>query len=166
MYGFTKSDMSRGIEAVGAIPSDVAKSILDIWESDFDGFRFHPEVLPGLFNPNQAMYNFQQLRESAQKKRALAGLSAEQQARKLLQFLPDVNTFPAESTLRVIAKHPLGASTIRKALTSNSLTMTSPVMTRFRLSAVNELATDADALLSFMFYTGIFHLLLGLLSSF
>lgn len=145
--------MRRGIDAVGTIPAKVKDAILKIWEADFDGYRFHPEILPGIFNPTQAMYNFEQLRDSIAKGE-ITGLTADDHARELLQFKPDRNTLPAESTLRVISSHPLGRATIRKVLTSSTLKLSSPLMSRFRLSAINELSTNSDALLSFMFYTG------------
>src|SRR5690349_17412829 len=94
------------------------------------------------------MYNFQQLRRSINKG-SIVGLSPKDHARELLQFRPDRNTLP----LRVISQHPLGRATIRKALCS-TLKLSSPVMSRFRLSTINELWTNQDALLSFMFYTG------------
>lgn len=159
MYGFTKEDMSRGIDAAGVIPTEVKTSIL---EADFDGYRFHPEALPGIFNPSQAMYSFQQLRENIEKGN-ITGLSPNDHARALLQFRPYCNTLPAESTLRVISQHPLGRATIRKALTSSTLKLSSPVMNRLCLSTINEkLSTNADALLTFLFYTGTHFLILFL----
>ena len=163
MYGFGKDDIERGIDAVGEIPPKVKESILENWERNFDGYRFHPSSKAGLFNPTQAMYNFQMLRNNLQRYGINEHIGAGKSAQRLLTFLPDPNTMPAESTLRIIAQHPLGRATIRNALRLPSLLLSSSVLSRFRLSSINELSTNTDALLSFMFYTGASYILILML---
>jgi len=153
MYGFSKDDLMRGINSIGGIPDKAKAEILNTWERDFGGFRFHPRASSGLFDPNQAMYSLQQVRKRIEEGNIYA-TTPEELVRQLLDFNPDPNTFPAESTLRIVSQHPLGRTTVRKAQREPVLALSSPVLSRFRLSAMNELSTSTDALLSFMFYMG------------
>ena len=71
----------------------------------------------------------------------------------LLNFPPDPQTLPSQTTLDLIVNNSLGKSILTEALNRCSLS-TNGIEQRFRLTNMRELATDRTPLLSFMFYTG------------
>jgi hypothetical protein len=72
----------------------------------------------------------------------------------LLNFPPDPQTLPSQTTLDLIVNNSLGKSILTEALNRHPLNSPNGIEQRFQLTNIRELATDRTSLLSFMFYTG------------
>jgi len=73
----------------------------------------------------------------------------------LLDYLPDKHTRPALTTIQLIASNPLAQEVMSESLVkAEGLECKGGVLDDFMLSDLQELATDREPLLSFMYYTG------------
>ena len=123
---------------------------------DHNGYYFNPEQEVALYNPNRVLHGLQQLEKTLSIPSKYITLSPEDGAVRLLSRIPDDDSMPSEATLRAIVSNPNASLVIADALSSDTaeLDCEGGVKGQFRLSHMNELATDRKPLLSFMFFTG------------
>ena len=118
---------------------------------------FDPRQKVALYNPTRVLHGLRQLEQALQVDPPPPTLQPEKQADYLLeQITRDPNSLPAEATLEAIKNNPNVPAVVAEALSANDalLKCDERVQANFRLSHMNELATDRQALQAFMFYNG------------
>jgi len=155
LYGFTEADVRNGLARL-KLSETVAARIVESWRRDHNGYYFNPEQEVALYNPNRVLHGLQQLEKTLSIPSKYITLSPEDGAVRLLSRIPDDDSMPSEATLRAIVSNPNASLVIADALSSDTaeLDCEGGVKGQFRLSHMNELATDRKPLLSFMFFTG------------
>ena len=156
LYGFTEADVRNGLARL-KLSETVAARIVESWRRDHNGYYFNPEQEVALYNPNRVLHGLQQLEKTLSVPSKSITLSPEDEAVRLLSRIPDDdNSMPSEATLRAMSSNPNASLVIADALSSDTAEVDcgGGVKGQFRLSHMNELATDRKPLLSFIFYTG------------
>ncbi|CAI2182790.1 15393_t:CDS:2 [Funneliformis geosporum] len=154
LYGFKKSEVEFLLDkAFGNNLSDnIKKEIMSWLKEENNGYFFHRNQPEGIFNTARVMYCIRKLMK--QKKKLDDSWDSSVILNTLLNFPPDPQTLPAQTTLDLIVNNPLGKSILTEALSRSPLNSTDGIEQRFRLTNIRELVTDRTPLLSFMFYTG------------
>lgn len=99
LYGLTQEDIVKGIGMIQPpIPEDVRKMLLKYCDY-YDGYCFHPLQKHPLFNPGRVVYFLQQV---SSRWNNLKPTSTGELFRFLVNFREDLQTRPAESTLKYI----------------------------------------------------------------
>jgi hypothetical protein len=156
LYGFTEADLKNGLARL-KFSETVAASIVEFWRKDHNGYYFNPRQKVALYNPTRVIHGLRYLEQVLQVDPPPPTLQPEEVITHLLSRIPDDNnSLPSEATLRAISSNPNASLVIADALSSDTpeLDCEGGVKGQFRLSHMNELATDRKPLLSFMFYTG------------
>ena len=113
--------------------------------------------LTHLYNPTRVLHGLSQLERALRLDPPPSTLQPEKQANYLLeQITRDSNSLPAEATLEAIKSNPNASTVIAEALSADDAVLKcgERVQVNFRLSHMNELAIDRQALHAFMFYNG------------
>jgi len=156
LYGFTEPDVKNGLTRP-KLSETVVTRIIESWRRDHNGYYFDPRQKVALYNPMRVLHGLCQLEQVLQVDPPSSTLQPEEAIDQLLSRIPDDNnSMPSETTLRAIAYNPNASLVIADALSSDTaeLDCGGGVKGQFRLSHMNELATDRKPLLSFIFYTG------------
>jgi len=149
MYGFTKSDVMAGLNAITPVLSDTTKkAILNKWQKDDGGYFFVKEQEEGIFNPTKIMYGLYYVQ-----KRIVYFKSDDPNL--LLDYPADQNSLPAANTLNIISSQPLSRKIINDILQKDYYKSDTPIQGRFRLTDIAyDLLTIPNSLLSFLYYNG------------
>jgi len=157
LYGFTEADVKNGLGRLEKLSEPVVARIVESWRYNHNGYLFDPRQKVALYNPTRALHGLRQLERALRLDPPPSTLQPEKQADYLLeQITRDSNSLPAEATLEAIKRNPNTSTVIAEALSANNAVLKcgERVQANFRLSHMNELATDRQALHAFMFYNG------------
>jgi hypothetical protein len=156
LYGFTEADVQNGLARLKLTEPVVAR-IVESWRYNHNGYLFDPRQKVTLYNPTRVLHGLSQLERALRLDPPPSTLQPEKQANYLLeQITRDSNSLPAEATLEAIKSNPNASTVIAEALSADDAVLKcgERVQVNFRLSHMNELAIDRQALHAFMFYNG------------
>ncbi len=92
--GFYERDVRQAIDALG-YSNDLAEKTLKIIQDNFHGYRFNPNQVEGIFNPQSTLYYLEQLLQKE------TGINDERDVRQAIDALGYSNDL-AEKTLKII----------------------------------------------------------------
>jgi len=156
LYGFTEADVQNGLARL-KLSEPVVARIVESWRYNHNGYLFDPRQKVTLYNPTRVLHGLSQLERALRLDPPPSTLQPEKQANYLLeQITRDSNSLPAEATLEAIKSNPNASTVIAEALSADDAVLKcgERVQVNFRLSHMNELAIDRQALHAFMFYNG------------
>ncbi|CAG8551534.1 7169_t:CDS:2, partial [Ambispora gerdemannii] len=154
LYGFKKLEIEFLLDKVfgNSLSDNIKEGIMSWLKEENDGYFFHRDQPEGIFNTARVLYCIRMFMK--QKKKLEYSGDPSVVLNTLLNFPPDPQTLPFQTTLNLIFNNPLGKSILTEALNRRPLESRNGIEQRFRLSNIRELTIDRTPLLSFMFYTG------------
>ena len=153
LYGFKKLEVEFLLDRAfgNNLSDDIKERIISWLKEENDGYFFHCNQPEGIFNTARVLYCIKQLMK--QEKKLNKSWEPSVVFNTLINFSPDPQTLPSQTTLDLIVNNPLGKSILTEALSRRPLSING-IEQPFQLTNIRELATDRTPLLSFMFYTG------------
>jgi hypothetical protein len=142
LCGFTEAELSAALAQVAAaqgLTADRTAEALDLMRTFYNGYRFHPAQIEGIYNPTLALYFLKRLANDG-------GYPAR---------LLDDNLAMDRNRLRYVASLPHGETLITRALSAEAPLAVAQLSNRFGVEEMLTAPKDATFMASLLYYFGV-----------